>query len=229
LQSLKESGGIIADAPAPAPAPAPEAVPEAVPVVDVSPTRTHAIANHSQPSFSEIVSELGFERDPYDKSKYRLDGKPYALDFDNGRWYDFQQSKGGKGGVSLIQHALDKSFGQAIAWLRSKFGSENVKSSMSEHIDSALPSMATAKRKDVFVKPEKSGFAFGAVRQYLINRGIDHAMIDALHHHGVLYAETKSDATIDDKAQYMRAKQQRTAHDNCVFVMTSPAGEVMLG
>lgn len=205
--------------PTPAPTPTPTAPPE--------PTTEPLLRNGGrQPSMQEIVQELGFVHDRRDKSKYYLGSDPYALDFHQGLWHDLVGGKGGKGGVSLVQHALDKTFGQAIAWLRDRFGGQSV-SAASDHVDSALNGIKLPfSKREPFQTPEPSKWGWGAVKQYLVGRGIDPTIIDTLNAAGTVYAESKSAGSIDDKYEYARGKQSGTVHDNAVFIACDPSGRV---
>lgn len=212
------------DIPPPKPTPAPTQAPTPEPAPPV--LRSN---DGRQPTMQEIAEELGFVHDRRDKSKYHLGSDPYALDFDKGLWRDLVSNKGGKGGVSLIQHCLNMARGQAMSWLREKFGSRNV-SAASEHIDNALDGIKLPwSKREPFQAPEQSKWAWGDVKGYLLGRGLHPVIIDYLHDEKkVLYAETAGIAAgmQDDRYQYLTAKKQGTVFDNAVFLATAPGGKV---
>ncbi len=150
-----------------------------------------AIADQVRDRDLESVAEqLGLERDPHDKHKWRDDH--HILSINHGKFHDWAMAKGGGGAIDLVMHVQKSDFKAAVEWLSG------------QQLPEQAPTVQPAKQLQL---PEPNEQNWLAVQQYLTEtRGLPENWIEHLHQRGLIYADKHQNAVFvrHDADQWVR-------------------------
>jgi C-terminal domain on Strawberry notch homologue/Toprim-like/Protein of unknown function (DUF3991)/P-loop containing NTP hydrolase pore-1/MutS domain I len=150
-----------------------------------------AIADQVRDRDLESVAEqLGLERDPHDKHKWRNDH--HILSINHGKFHDWAMAKGGGGAIDLVMHVQQSDFKAAVEWLSG------------HQLPEQTPKVQAAKPLQL---PEPNEQNWPAVQQYLTEtRGLPENWIEHLHQRGLIYADKHQNAVFvrHDADQWVR-------------------------
>jgi hypothetical protein len=138
-----------------------------------------AIADQVRDRDLESVAEqLGLERDPHDKHKWRDDN--HILSINHGKFHDWAMAKGGGGAIDLVMHVQQSDFKAAVEWLSGQ----------------QLPEKTSKVQQSKQLQlPDPDEQNWPAVEQYLTEtRGLPENWIAHLHQWGLIYADKHQNA-----------------------------------
>jgi C-terminal domain on Strawberry notch homologue/Toprim-like/Protein of unknown function (DUF3991)/P-loop containing NTP hydrolase pore-1/MutS domain I len=129
-------------------------------------------------NLESVAEQLGLERDPHDKHKWRDDN--HILSINHGKFHDWAMAKGGGGAIDLVMHVQQRDFKAAVEWLSG------------QQLPEQTPKVQPAKQLQL---PESNEQNWAAVRQYLTEtRGLPENWIEHLHQRGLIYADKHQNA-----------------------------------
>jgi hypothetical protein len=150
-----------------------------------------AIADQVRDRDLKLVAEqLGLERDPHDKHKWRDDH--HILSINHGKFHDWAMAKGGGGAIDLVMHVQQSDFKAAVEWLSG------------QQLPEQAPKVQEAKQLQL---PEPNEQNWPAVQQYLTEtRGLPENWVEHLHQRGLIYADKHQNAVFvrHDADQWVR-------------------------
>ncbi|WP_141242182.1 strawberry notch C-terminal domain-containing protein [Leptolyngbya sp. BC1307] len=150
------------------------------------------IAAIAEPSLKEVADEvreadlegvaveLGLERDPHDKHKWR-DGD-HIISISDRLFMDWLADKGGGGGaIDLVMHVRECDFKEAVEWLSGRSFSQTASISH-QHTEPKEPRP--------LVMPQANERRWEAVQRYLVEtRKLPLALVERLHEKSLIYAD----------------------------------------
>ena len=150
------------------------------------------VAAISEPSLKEVADEvreadlegvaveLGLERDPHDKHKWR-DGN-HIISISDRLFMDWLANKGGGGAIDLVMHVRKCEFKDAVEWLSGRDFSRTVVTSASKPRNSG--------ESRPLIMPVINDQRWAAVQTYLVEkRKLPLALVERLHDRGLIYAD----------------------------------------
>jgi len=95
------------------------------------------------------------------------------INIDGQKFYDLDEGKGGGGAIDFTIHVLGCNFKDAISWLKSRFGSEEIVDEIAISArNEAKQQVEHAEKKD-FIPPMRDDAKWPQARSYLQSRGIE--------------------------------------------------------
>lgn len=138
---------------------------------------------------TQVAEELGFDPDLKDKRKWRNDD--LSLNITESKFYDWHEMRGGGGAIDLVMHVERCGFGDAVAWLRDRFGDSETVQTVTRQVERSL----AEEPRQPFVPPTPDEQKWEAVRSYLTQtRKLPSAIVDRLHESGLIYADENQNA-----------------------------------
>jgi hypothetical protein len=125
-----------------------------------------------------VLAATGAQPDPQDKAKWHT--ATGAISITGMKFMNWNQCRGGGGAIDLAMHLNGLDFKAALDWLCRHFPLRDYSASLPLVHPLILPPTDRSK--------------LGAVKQYLLHRGITPALIDSLVESGRLYADTRGNA-----------------------------------
>jgi hypothetical protein len=141
-------------------------------------------------SLEKVAEALCLESDHQARPTWRHEG--HQIRINGTQFYDWDegQMKGGGGAIDLVMHVNRSDFKSAVAWLSDRFGNEVVRMAGSEHAER----MAQEGGRSRFEPPTPAPEHWAEVRSYFVGQQLPGGLIDALHDHGLLYADKEGNA-----------------------------------
>jgi 5S rRNA maturation endonuclease (ribonuclease M5) len=137
----------------------------------------------------QVACELGLDPDLKDKHKWR--DESHIINITEGKFYDWQEMKGGGGAIDLVMHVERCSFTDAVGWLGDRFGGAGAVQIVTQQVAEQVEE----KTQQPFVAPVPQETNWGQVRDYLTKqRMLPGAIVDQLHRDGLVYADERNNA-----------------------------------
>lgn len=138
---------------------------------------------------TQVAHELGLDPDPKDKHKWR--NQDHIVNITGSKFYDFKQMQGGGGAIDLVMQLERCGFGEAVSWLKDRFGEATALQTMTRQIEQVI----AEKPRQSFVAPERQEENWQPVKVYLTrSRKLPTAVVDELHQEGLVYADQNQNA-----------------------------------
>jgi hypothetical protein len=138
---------------------------------------------------TQVALELGLEPDLKDKHKWH--DQYTVINITQQKFYDFKEMQGGGGAIDLVMYKERCKFGEAVQWLRDRFGDAAVLETVTQHTRQILEE----KPRQPFIAPACNEDQWMPVRAYLTQtRMLPTAQIDELHRQGLIYADDQLNA-----------------------------------
>lgn len=138
---------------------------------------------------TQVAEELGFNPDPKDKRKWRNDD--LSLNLTENKFYDWHEMRGGGGAIDLVMHVERCGFGDAVAWLRDRFGDAEAVQTITRQVEQTL----VEQPRQPFVPPTPDEQNWEPVRSYLTQtRKLPAVIVDRLYESGLIYADENQNA-----------------------------------
>ncbi len=121
---------------------------------------------------ADLAQELGLVRDKHDRHKWRTpDGR--HINITDQKFYDLDEEKGGGGAIDFAMHVLGTDFKDAIAWLKSRYGADDIADEIATAARERAKRQVEQVEKKEFIPPQRDDSRWPQARAYLQGRGID--------------------------------------------------------
>jgi hypothetical protein len=140
----------------------------------------------------DVAWELGLNHD-----HGRWKGHGHIINIDAEKFYDFapEQQKGGGAAIDLVMHVNGCNFRQAVVWLHERFGEAGAERAALAHARQVTTEIIQAEPRPQFtLRVEDKTLWLGVFNYLTQKRGIPSDLVQALHDHGLVYADKQQNA-----------------------------------
>jgi hypothetical protein len=163
------------------------------------------IQNYRDLPLSDVAWHLGLLEDFYGSNRWK--GHGHIIQINQNLFYDFapEFSRGGKGAINLVIHVAQCHSDQAIAWLHSRFGQQDMSRAITAQlretaIDDAL-NIVSSQKIDPFYPPFSVETNWYSVKNYLVKtRCLPKNWVEGLHQAGFIYSDSRCNAVFTMRA-----------------------------